>query len=77
MALVSGRPRVVNGARVAIPWDDVFAYMVVTGEGPRPAARHFDLPAGTVMAAVQRERAKPEHGRLKGHPLVQPESPAP
>lgn len=53
----------------AIPWDDVFGWMLETSEGPTEAATRFELPRGSVLSGVQRERAKPGHGRLAGHPL--------
>lgn len=43
-------------SRRVIDWPAVFAWMRDTGNGPRAAARHFDLPAGTVLGAVTRER---------------------
>lgn len=49
-----------------IDWSEVFAYMVEHHMGPRPAARHFGLPAGTVLAAASRERKEPGQGRLAG-----------
>jgi hypothetical protein len=55
-------------SRRVIDWPAVFAWMRDTGNGPRAAARHFELPPGTVLAAVTRERDRakaPTSGRIE------------
>lgn len=53
--------------RRAIDWTGIFAWMVKTGSGPRATARHFGLPAGTVLAAMSRERMQAGKGRLAAY----------
>ena len=50
-----------------IDWSTIFAWMVSTGSGPRATARHFALPAGTVLAAMSRERMQQGKGRLAAY----------
>lgn len=50
-----------------IDWTAIFGWMVETGAGPRATARHFELPAGTVLAAMSRERMQAGKGRLAAY----------
>lgn len=48
-------------------WDAVFAWMVRERKGATAAAKHFDIPRGSVLPAVAREKEIPGWGRLAGH----------
>lgn len=39
-----------------VDWPAVLAHMDATGDGPRATARALQIPAGTVLAGVKRER---------------------